>query len=181
MNEIDEIEITEPLGKSDHAVLIWKYQLSNLESKQENTTKLNFAKANFQQIKASLQATDWSFLEFSGTEDMWSGVKEAIQKSIKSNVPLFKKKRNSTTAPWWNRKLTKEVKLKHKAFKVYCQTKSEEDFKKHAAQRNITTSKIRKMRNKYECSLLSKTKEDHKSLYKYIGSQQKIKPAIQAL
>ena len=37
------------------------------------------------------------------------------------------------------------------------------------------------MRNKYECSLLSKTKEDHKSLYKHIRSQQRIKPAIQAL
>ena len=97
---------------------------------------------------------------------MWSGIKKAIQKILKPNVPLFKKKRYSKTAPWWNRKLTKEVKLKHKAFNVYCQTKSEEDFKKYAAQRN--TSKIRKMRNKYECSLLSKTKVDHRSLYKYI-------------
>ena len=68
MNEIDVIDITEPLGKSDHAVLIWNYQLSNLERKQEHTTKLNIAKANFLQIKVSLQATDWSVLEFAGLQ-----------------------------------------------------------------------------------------------------------------
>ena len=56
-SEIDEIIIGEPLGKSDHAVLTWDLLLSCHVEKQKGSDKLNFAKADFENIRRKLNET----------------------------------------------------------------------------------------------------------------------------
>ena len=63
-NEIDEIDIAEPLGESDHAVLIWGHQLSeSLKVKNGRSKRLHFWKGDYSAMKTLLQMKDRHFLE----------------------------------------------------------------------------------------------------------------------
>ena len=183
-NMIDVIELGEPLGKSDHAVLTWdfKFRISHMNGiKAPMERSFNFFKADFTGMRAALQSTDWSFLNNLGVEEMWSHIKEVIESVIESHVPAHRKRKCKPAAPWWNNKLTKTVKQKHATWKRYCETKSKEDFEKYAIQRNKTSHIIHKARQEYEYNLVENVKKDPNKLYKYIRAQQRVKPIIQSL
>ena len=133
-NAIDVIDIGEPLGKSDHAVHTWDYHYKSHEDVKVRNgllNKLNFGKADFDEMKNTLQEIDWRFLDNLGIEAMWDAIKHVIEDVIREHVPSHRKRTFRPAAPWWNAVLTKEVKAKYKAYKAYCETKAEEDHRKY--------------------------------------------------
>ena len=183
-NAIDVIDIGKPLAKSDHAVLTWDYHYNShkgVKARNGLLNKLNFGKADFEEMKNTLQEIDWRFFDSLGIEAMWDAIKHVIEDDIRKHVPSHRKRTSRPAAPWWNAALTKEVKAKHKAFKAYCETKAEEDHRKYVTQRNKITSKIKEAKRKYESLIISNIKENPKIMNKYIRSKQKAKPTIQML
>ena len=118
---IDEIAVDAPLGKSDHVVLTWELQVRNLESmtgERSLNCRRNFRKGDYVSMKASLQRIDWCVLEGKSVAEAWEFIRGIIMHHIKKFVPMHKKKTNGKqSAPWWNKELTKEVKLKYSAWK----------------------------------------------------------------
>ena len=80
--------------------------------------------------------------------------------------------------PWWSAQLAKQVKLKHEAWKGYRRTKLVSDYQKYASPRNRTTQCIRDARGRYEDNIVCNVKQEPKRLFKYIRSQQKVKPVV---
>ena len=74
--------------------------------------------------------------------------------------------------------MTKLIKAKHAAWVQYTKTESDADHKKYTMQRNKTTSILRATRKLYEDNLIKDVKREPKKLYKYIRSQQKVKPTV---
>lgn len=181
-NNIDEIVNNQPLGKSDHTVLTWTYQLKSADvSEKGYDEKLNFHKGNYESMNLNLSDVDWDVLEDMGVEEMWLYIKNILHKLIGSHVPKRKKISRKSGTPWWKRKLTNQVKRKYRAWKAYCESNSTEDYKKYKIQRNKTTSAIREARHKYENNIVKNMKKEPKTLYKYIRSQQRVKDGIPPL
>ena len=57
-------------------------------------------------------------------------------------------------------------------------SRSAEDHQKYAQQRNKVTQAIREARHAYEIDIIQNIKQDPKQLFKYIRSQQKLKPNV---
>ena len=92
-----------------------------------------------------------------------------------------KKKNFHPRAPWWSEKLLKQVKRKHVAWREYRATKSAEDYQRYILQRNKTSQVIGKARFEYEKGIIQNMKQEPKMLFKYIRSQQKVKPSVRPL
>ena len=183
-NRIDSIQVSQPLGKSDHVVLSWNFFVSNEEKgeyQHQSKPRYNYAKGQFQDMSKSLQMIQWGDLESMDVESMWLKIKGVIKDSITVYVPTHVQKKKSKAAPWWSKELTKEVKRKYKEWRYYTEAQLSEDYKKYVRQRNITTSLLRKAKSKYEERLVDKVRSEPKKLFKYIRSQQKVQPVISQL
>ena len=183
-SRIDSIQVSQPLGKSDHVVLSWDFFVRSEdkgEHKSQSKPRYNYAKGRFEDMAKSLEKVQWGDLEAMDVESLWLKFKGVIKDSIRVYVPTRMLKKKSKAAPWWSKELTKEVKRKYKKWRHYTETQSSEDYKKYVKQRNLRTSLLRKAKSKYEERLVDRVKSEPKRLFKYIRSQQKVRPAISQL
>ena len=75
------------------------------------------------------------------------------------NIPM-RRKTNSTTATWWSPATQREVKVKHKAWKIYSESKQSEDYKANTFERNKTLQILRLARQTCEYGLVRKVKAE---------------------
>ena len=183
---IDDMEMSDPIGKSDHVVLKWKYILKSSTDKNgptySGTRRRNFKRAKYDEILTSLNQVNWTQIQDMDVEGAWAFIKEQIDSHIEKNVPLQKPPRSRKPGkPWWNRKLTREVVKKYKLWNIYSRTKQQEDYQSYCTQRNKTIQAIREARANYEELISKNVKSNPKALYKYIRSQQRVKPQMNML
>ena len=73
-NAVDEMIYSDPLGKSDHIVITWKYYYTdsqlNVNSAKGQTLK-DFKKGNYKRISEDLEKVDWTNLEAMGVDEAW--------------------------------------------------------------------------------------------------------------
>ena len=180
-NAIESIVGSDPLGKSDHCVITWKYVYISKRpnrNNQDKPTRRNFKKGNYAQMSDDLSQLDWSILENMGVEQTWSKIKAIVNISIEQHVPLSHQKNTVPRSPWWTKRLEVAVKLKYSLWKEYRKTKTTEDYKRYTVQRNKTTSLIRLARCRHETKIAEHAKQDPSSISRYIRSQQKLKPKV---
>ena len=183
---IDQVEAKAPLGKSDHLILIWDYQFQSdcysTMQLPESVLKRNFNKGRYDAMNNELQGVDWALRDDMNVDEMWSTVKDVLDASIEKHVPPLKRKKNQCkSAPWWTKKLTKEVKNKQALWKKYSQLRSPSCYQHYAVQRNKVTNLIREARREYEEYIAKQGKQDPHRIHRYIRSQLKIKPQVGAL
>ena len=113
---VDELEASQPLGKSDHVVLTWKCTYNEDKKEKFKQTRAavrrNYRRANYAGMSCILSNVDWNALEVMSVEETWNYITEKINESILMYVPCIKTKERSMKTRWWNRTLTKEVKNK---------------------------------------------------------------------
>ena len=182
---VEDMEVTGPIGKSDHIVLHWKYFLRcNAPRKDEHSCpkRKNFKKGRYSEMKASLQDVNWETIQDCDIEQAWTLFKQVLNERIDKYVPNETiKKAGIANKPWWNKELTKEVKRKHKLWKRYTCNKSTCNYQLYTVQRNQVTQKIRQARSRHEDGIIKRVKDDPKALHKYIRMQQRVKPKVQFL
>ena len=177
---VDEVEANQPLGKSDHVVLMWKcvYKDRPCELRADSAVvSYNYKKGNFSGMRAKLSETNWQELADLNVQDTWRCIKMSYWKAY-SFTYQKKNHRGGVHTPWWSKVLTKEVKKKHKMWKQYVTTQSAEDHIAYKQQRNVTSQAIRNTRGDYENRLVSEMKQDPQKLHRYIRAQLKVKPRV---
>ena len=111
---VDEVMEGEPLGKSDHVTITWKYLYDVPQPKKYVDSvpalKYNYKKGNYADMKVNLRTIDWSSLEHMEIEDCWGFIMKVVEENVMQFVPKFKKKSSKPAAPWWSKELTREVK-----------------------------------------------------------------------
>ena len=89
---IDEIKSSAPLGKSDHMVLTWNYQLhSHFSTSQARTPKHNFNRGRYEEMSRELEGASWRLSDNMTIDMMWNRIKEVLGASIERHIPLMKK------------------------------------------------------------------------------------------
>ena len=181
-NSIDDITSHAPLGKSDHSVLTWTYQITNADQSQKVCSdKLNFHRGNYEAMNRSLAMVDWSILNNMEVDEMWTFIRDKLHDLIRSHVLKHQSRSVRLDPPWWNRKLTRQVKRKMQAWNNYRALSTEDNLSIYRRQRNKTTTMIRDARHKFESTIVNCVKRDPKRLYRYIRTQQKVKDVIPPL
>ena len=143
---IDDIEGGEPLGKSDHITVTWRYMYEESPAERGNGTnqshKYNYKKGRYAAMSNALKSVDWSCLETMNVEESWEYIKEVINECTQIYIPLIGVRKKNRAAPWWSSELTRAVKRKYKAWQSYALSRSPHDFHIYANQRNQTTATI---------------------------------------
>ena len=89
---IDEIKSSAPLGKSDHMVLTWNYQLhSDFSTSQARTPKHNFNRGRYEEMSRELEGASWRLSDNMTIDMMWNRIKKVLDASIERHIPLMKK------------------------------------------------------------------------------------------
>src|SRR5215469_16161908 len=102
VNLVQNIEISEPIGNSDHNMI--KFNI-NLENKiTENTqTVPDFKNANFEAFRNCLTNVDWEDLLGGNAEEMWVKFLRVFKDQEKNYIPYKIKRTSGNSKPkWWN-------------------------------------------------------------------------------
>ena len=165
------VEYDSPIGRSDHTLIKASF---NLKRTSITKTRPNYNKADFSEINAVLTNL---------VEDnmSWEHLKNAINKTVDSKVPITKCKRgNKSTLPL-DSEIRELVKKKKKAWISYQTNKSEENHKRYAKLRNCLRNLTRRHYYKLEQEIATQAKTEPKRFWNYVSMKTKFKAAIPCL
>ena len=181
---VNDISYYPGLGKSDHLVLDFSLDCyTELNTSKNTSEKLNFFKGDYVNLRSQLVDIDWH-QELDGLNLMqsWNRFAEKTNNLIKNNIPVSKsppegRKRN----PFINRSCLDAIKQKRTRWLKYKYLKSDVNFRKYKAARNIVTNKLRSARYDFEKNLASKIKTDNKLFWNYVRTKTKTKSVVSKL
>ncbi|XP_071959921.1 uncharacterized protein [Antedon mediterranea] len=180
---IDDICYSARLGKSDHAVLTFKFDCY-IESQDNILLKPNYHYGDYVQINEELKKTDWEGkFENGGTEECWNLFSEIIAETSGRHIPKAKKGDNSKVKEplWINKGMKKMIKLKRKTWFRYNHCPSRSNKAKFKDARNKVTSMKRKAIWNFEKMIASEIKQKPKSFWRYVNSKTKVKVRLPSL
>ena len=176
-NEIDMIEnlsIINPMGKSDHGVLMFDYLCYGQETPP--TVKPNYYQGNYNAMRHYLKDISWS-IDGDDLEMQWGNMKDTLLEVTDKFIPkqFPKKKKNKI---WSNRTVIQAVKMKHRAWNRYSKTRSTDSWETYCKARNFATSQVKKAKIEYERKIARQIKQNSKCFWKMVRDKTKVKEGI---
>ena len=177
--DVKNIEVIQPLGKSDHGIVIcdliceWNLNIN------ERPKRL-YHKGNYTEINRCLNEinADQEFEE-KNLHEKWEVFKYKLEEILDRFIPLSEPKRYS--APWMNKKVVKAYKKKYCAWKRYMESKNSFRWRDYVKERNKTTRLERDERRIYEKKLAKEVGMNRRGFFKYVNSKLTVRPEITAL
>ena len=181
---VNHVYHTSPLGKSDHDVLIFAYNV-RLNINYKPQIIYNHAKTNYTNIKKELEIRLQPDNHSENTNNLWNHIKDNIIIAQKNNTPTI----NTEKSQKWKTlgsiplesDITVEIRKKHRLWQRYYETKSIEKFEEYKQQRNKVTRLLENSQRQHEKKLSTNAKSNPKQLWKYIKSKLKTKTGISPL
>ena len=177
--DIKNIEVIQPLGKSDHGIVICDLICEWKTNKNDKPRRL-YHKGNYTEINRCLNEVNWE-AEFEGKNihQKWEIFKSKLEEILDIFIPLSEPKRYS--APWMNRKVVKAYKNKYFAWKRYMESKNSFRWREYVKERNKTRRLERDERRIYEKKLAKEVGINRRGFFKYVNSKLTVRPEISAL
>ena len=183
-DRISHVQHNSPLGKSDHDVLIFDYNI-RLNINYKPQVMYNHAKANYSNMNKELESKLQPEIYNNDVDSLWNHIKDNIIIAQKNNTPVI----NSIKSQKWKTlgsipldgDITAEIRKKHRLWQRYYETKSIEKFEQYKQQRNKVTRLLESSQKEHEKSLSENAKNNPKKLWKYIKSKLKTKTGISPL
>ena len=114
---INDIEVSDFLGGSDHRMLSWSINLSHGESKHSTKLVYDYLKTDRESVAREIRSIIWVNLLIGNIEAAWSSFKLFISDIEKKYVLLKKQLFNGRKKPvWLSYKAIKKVRKRHKIF-----------------------------------------------------------------
>src|SRR5664279_4398204 len=178
---IQDMEYNEPVGKSDHLLLNWKFNSYKKQTKME-TVKYLYSKGNYTAMRAELEGGDWEDLLASKSVDgQWSIIRDKIQSATSTHVPHRKVTINNSRRrkpQWMNDKVLSRIKRKRTAFEKYQQTREGKEYIEYTKARNAAKTETRRAVRDYEREIAKKAKVNPKAFYSFVNSKLKTRTTI---
>ena len=157
---IDNVEIKEPLGSSDHNQLHFNIKSEKTKVKQ---CRRDFRKGNYKEIRKSLALIDGNDkMKYKTAAECWNILRGELDSAIDSYVPMKKQGKRSK-----KKHLSKEAfrKIRHKQnmWRVYKHTGKDQDYDAYKEALNAATNEVRKSKRNLEHKLAQNIKSDGKS------------------
>ena len=159
-----------PLGKSDHATIVFGVESSTHPIKK-SCSYYDYSHADFVKINDNLNQIDWSTLNDMSLEESWSFFEDKMKQNIEDHVPLKTQKRKKP--PWFNHELKELIKRKKNAFKRYMSNKATYRYKIYSTIRNLVKKKIKEAIRNHESKIINDVKANPKKFWNYINKKTK--------
>ena len=170
-NNVDNLELLEPLMNSDHNGLGFKLLIDCKINDSSIISNLNFNKANFDSINKYLNAIDWNEkLNNLDVGTQWSTFCETLHSSLENNVPKRIGKKQFLPK-WFCRAAVIARKKKYQAWVLYRNYKTDYAYTNYKQARNKCILIYRNCKYNYERSIANNIKTDPKSFYAYVRSK----------
>ena len=182
-NTILNIHSTEPLGKSDHIVLIIEY-CCQLVVPVATYTRYLYDKGDYELINKDLFNEDWMVLfQDLNVSAMWEIFHSKLLYLMNKYIPSinFSSTKVRSHPLWLNKEILRDIKLKHKAWNKYLFTRQKSDFDAYSKIRNHSTFMVRKSRLLFEAKLATNVKVNPKKFWSYVNQTIKVKPGVSTL
>ena len=93
-NMIEELDVGEPFGTSDHQIVRCKLIVSKNSEIQDSKKMLNYFKADYNDIREKLKDTVWiEHLNERNIEENWNSIKSKLEEIKDKFIPLKRKTR----------------------------------------------------------------------------------------
>ena len=177
-NDVKNIEVLQPLGKSDHGIVICDL-ICEWKSKDKEKPRRLYHKGNYIEINRCLNEINWE-IEFEGKnlQQKWEVFKIKLEEILDQYIPLSEPK--IYTASWMNNKVVKAYKKKYFAWKRYMESRNSFRWREYIKERNLTKRVERDERRIYEKKLAKEVGLNRRGFFKYVNSKLTVRPEISA-
>ena len=174
---VDNVNIKEPLGSSDHNQMHFNINIKS-DRKKVKQCRRDFGKGNYKEIGKSLARIDWNDkMKNKTATECWNILRGELDSAIDSHVPMKKQGKRSK-----KKHLSKEAfrKIRHKQnmWRVYKHTGKDTDYEVYKEALNAATNEVRKSKRNFEHKLAQNIKSDSKSFYAYVRSKQNVRDKV---
>ena len=126
--------------------------------------KLDYGKADYNQLNKQLSDVDWSTIIDSGTiEQSSNNMKEVIRTNIKDCVPIRQKKSDKRKSLPYN--IRREIRKRNVLWKKYIITERAGDYELYKQKRNVAKNKINRWKEELEQKVMLSLNRDKKKFY----------------
>ena len=180
---VENIEIIEHLGNSDHNIVTWKL-INNIEIIRNNSPVRLYHKANFDAMRTWFRSKDW-LNEFGdmNIDEVWNKFCEIVNLAVKKFVPLGYNK--SKKFPKWMNKSAKVARhyksrmwIRYRESQANDKSQVYNNYCEYKRAQNKAVKEYKKSKRQFEKRLARDMKNNPKSFYAYIRSKTKVKEVI---
>ena len=176
-NLLDNINMEPPLGKSDHACIVFSI-CGLVRSKERNTRRLNYWKGDYQTMNEELNGIDWeNRLAEMGVEEAWTDFRREMECLIAKCVPM-KGKRKRKKNEWISKETKKKISKRDKAWKSFRSFGSSERHREYRRLRNAVTQLIRRDKKSHQRRLITTFKDNPRKFYGYVNGLRTVKIGV---
>ena len=167
-HDVKNIEVIQPLGKSDHGVIICDY-VCEWETRDQVRPKRQYHKGDYVKMTELLNEVNWEH-EFEGKSVLqkWELFKEKLEDISCLCIPTSEPKRYQ--APWMNRKVVRIFKRKYFAWQRYLEHDNSTRWREYVKERNKAVRIERDERRRYEKKLVKEIGKNRRGFFKYVNS-----------
>jgi hypothetical protein len=181
---ISDVNVTAPLGKSDHACIEIETNL------QTNTEYMNIKQRNWSKVTENFviergNVIDWSVSANSCVNDMWSDINAKLQ-TIIADVPeaVLKVSRHGEPlekAPWESSRLIRKRKEKDNTWRTFDGEPRMENFQTALGKQKEFEKVEYEEKLKHEQKIVGNLKNNCKPLFRYFKSKSKTRKTVSSL
>ena len=174
--DVKNIKVLPPIGESDHGVVIGDF-ICEWKSQMEPKKRRVYFRGAYEEYEKNLNSKDWA-RDFSGNSVTrnWDLYRSTETKLTNTHIPLIMPK--DYNEPWMNRKVMKQWKRKHRAWRQVVANNSNRSWRRYKEERNLLSKQIRKAKRVYEKKIAEDARHNKRAFYKYIKSKLTVRPEI---
>nr|CAH8845910.1 unnamed protein product [Trichobilharzia regenti] len=169
--DVDLIQHLPPLGRSDHAVLTFKFTATAARAK--TPARPNVWKADINAIVSAANSVNWYINPESQVEAAWNQFKQLYAQVTVPFIPWSVPKGRKHSPPWINREIRKLLRRKRKCWNLFATLETSETRELYTTARNKAIAEIRQSRMKFETHLAQNAKAQPKKIFSYLNFRNK--------
>ena len=185
-DNVEQLEVMAPLGKSDHAVLSAKVLLPKRVVNRDNSQKevWNYTKGDYAKAREMAEGIDWEeMMESESIDVMYYKFVEHLITIRNECIPRKKASMMDPKHGWFCNRARKLVKKKRQAWSVYMRSVKQnlssksQLYLRYVRIRQNVSRKLRKLKRHHEHKLFQNVLKNPKLFYSYCNAK-KVKPAV---
>ena len=173
---VKDITTIAGIGKSDHFTIL--INLNCAYEKSPRLSRLNFSKTDFSKLRKKLSEADWD-MELSGktVNEAWLHFKDRLHEAVTKSTPMSRSSGRRGKS-WMDRETLNSVRKKHQLFRIWQQTRNEEDYTRYIKTRNKARKMCRLAQKRQEKEVATDAKQNPKTFWKFIKSKTTIRSGV---
>ena len=180
---VSELEHQSPLGRSDHATLVFKFHCYNTML-VDSPTKFQFNRGDYNGMRKELAETNWDekLNPDAPVNTQWDTFAKIVTNSMEKFIPRKKANHNrkKMLTPLDNKAIRK-IKKKHRAWNRFIESRESHHYHKYCKLKNQVRNLTRKARINQEKQIAEESKGNPKKFWQFAKSQTKTREGISNL